>query len=140
VKIYRDIYHDKFLFHYIYTEEPAAIYYLQQADKKVIDKIFKFHQFPSSKFCGLSLLAAFALTPFATSLSKFAGLPFIHIFLAVGATPLNLMFLGLSTKMWLIYYFYPMKIRKETKKPVYVDMSSQPQTSLHFYRTRKNEF
>lgn len=126
VKIYNIIYQDKFLFNYIYNEETTAVYYLQQADNKVIDKIFKFQQFPNSKFLISSLLASFFLIPFAIPLCKIIGLPFIHIFLAVGATPLNLLFLGISTRMWLIYYFYPMKIRKETNKPVYIDMSSHP--------------
>jgi hypothetical protein len=54
------------------------------------------------------------------------GIPFIHIFLAIFATPLNLMFLGLSTKGWLVFYFYPTKIKRETNKSVYVDISSQP--------------
>ena len=130
IKIYRRIYLNKDLFHYIYSEESSAVYYLQQADNKVINKIFKFDQFPNSKLCILSLLAAFSLTPFATPLSKFAELPFIHIFLAIASTPLNLMFLGLSTKIWLVYYFYPMKIKKETNKPVYVDISSHPSKSL----------
>jgi hypothetical protein len=46
--------------------------------------------------------------------------------LAIFATPLNLMFLGLSTKGWLVFYFYPSKIKRETNKPVYVDISSRP--------------
>jgi hypothetical protein len=125
-KIYRRIYNEKKLYNYIYAEDSTAVYYLQQADKKIITKQFKFQQFPSLKFCALSFISAFSLIPFATSLSNIIGLPFIHIFLAIGATPLNLMFLGLSTKMWLVYYFYPMRIHKETQKRVYVDMSSQP--------------
>lgn len=138
VKAYRTIYCNKNLFNYIYTEDPTAVYYLQQADKKIISKLLKFQQFPSSKFCALALFAALSLIPFATSLSRIVGLPFIHIFLAVGATPLNLMFLGLSTKMWLAYYFYPMKISRKTKKRVYVDMSSQPLECLKPYKTHKN--
>lgn len=137
VKVYGEIYRDKNLFSYIYAEEPTAVFYLQQADKKVVDNILKFQQFPSSKFFIISLFAAFSLIPFATSLSRFFGVPIIHIFLAVGAMPLNLMFLGLSTKMWLVYYFYPIKIKKETKKPVYVDTSSQPEKSLRRHRIRK---
>ena len=126
VKIYRRIYRDKNLFNYIYTEEPSAVYYSQRADNKIIGKCLKFQLFPSSRFCALALIAAFSMTPFAQSLAIFFGLPFMHIFLAVAATPLNFMFLGLSTKMWLVYYYYPMKIHNETKKRVYVDMSSPP--------------
>lgn len=138
VKIYKIIYSNDNLFRQIYIEESTAIYYLQQADKKVIDKLLKFQQFPNSKFCAISFFAALSLLPFSTLLSRMAGLPFIHLFLAIGATPLNLMFLGLSTKMWLVYYYYPMKISKETNKPVYVDMSSHPPKSLKFHKTTKN--
>jgi len=130
INIYRAIYLNKDLFHYIYSEESSGVYYLQQAEKKVIDKVFKFNQFPSSKICIFWFLAAFSMIPFATPISRFSGLPFIHIFLAIGATPLNLMFLGLSTKIWLVYYFYPMKIIQETRKPVYVDISTCPPKSL----------
>jgi hypothetical protein len=63
----------------------------------------------------------------------FCAMPFTHIFLAILALPLNLIFLGASTKMWLVYYFYPMKIKKEKNKPVYVDISSHPLTSLKSY-------
>jgi hypothetical protein len=138
VNIYRKIYNNKILFYCIYKEEPTAVYYSQQADKKVINKLLKFEQFPSSKSFVLAFLCAFSLVPFATPLSKIAGIPFIHIFLAIGATPLNLMFLGLSTKMWLVYYFYPKKIIREINKQVYVDMSSRPPKFLRSLRKHKN--
>jgi uncharacterized membrane protein YesL len=131
VNIYKIIYREKNLFGSIYTEESSAVYYSQQADKKIIEKIFKFEQFPPSKYFVLSGFLAFSLTPFATSLSQLIGLPFIHIFLAVFATPLNMMFLGLTTRGWLVFYFYPMKIKREINKPVYVDMSSQPPKFLN---------
>lgn len=140
VNIYKIIYCEKKLFYSIYTEESSAVYYSQQTDKKIIEKILKFEQFPDSKYFIFSGFAAFSLIPFATSLSQFIGLPFIHIFLAVFATPLNLMFLGLTTRGWLVFYFYPMKIKRQTNKPVYVDMSSQPPQSLKSYsRTRDCE-
>lgn len=122
--IYKTIYYDKALFNRIYTEEPTAVYYSQQADRKIVEKELKFQQFPHPKYFILATLAAFSLVPFATSVSQFAGVPFIHIFLAVSATPLNLMFLGLTTKGWLVFYFYPNKIIRKTNKPVYVDISS----------------
>jgi hypothetical protein len=129
VKVYQAIYSDKRLFRYIYEEEPTAVYYLQQGDKKVFEKRLKIDMFPSSKYFLLFLFGAFLLVPFASPVSHFVGLPFTHIFLAVGALPLDLMFLGMATKMWLVYYFYPRKIKQETNKPVYVDMSSQPLTT-----------
>lgn len=126
VDIYKIIYCKKDLFHYIYTEEHSAVYYSQRADKKVLEKILKFEQLPHPKYFIISGLAAISLIPFARSASQFIGIPFIHIFLAIFATPLNLMFLGLSTKGWLVFYFYPMKIKRETNKPVYADISSLP--------------
>lgn len=127
---YKNIYLKKNLFYYIYNEEPSGIYYSQQADKKLIEKILKFNQFPSTKFFITSGLIAFSLFPFATTVSRFVGVPFIHIFLTIFATPLNLLFLGLATRGWLVFYFYPMKIKRETNKPIYVDVSSRPPKSL----------
>jgi len=138
VNIYKLIYADKELFHYIYTEESSAIYYSQQADKQVIEKLLKFEQFPHSKYFILSGIAAFSLTPFETPLSKIIGIPFIHIFLAIFSTPLNLMFLGLATRAWLVFYFYPITIWRKTNKPVYVDISSRPPKCLPPRRTHKN--
>jgi hypothetical protein len=126
VNIYKVIYSKKSLFDYIYKEESSGVYYSQRADKKVIEKMLKFEQFPHWKYFVLSGFAAFSLTPFATLVSNVFGIPFIHIFLAVFAIPLNLMFLGLTTRAWLIFYFYPAKIKRRTNKPVYVDISSTP--------------
>lgn len=139
VHIYRIIYFDKKLFYCIYAEEPSAFYYSQQADKQIVEKLLKFKQFPNSKYFTLSGIAAFSLTPIATSLSQFIGVPFIHVFLAIFATPLNLMFLGLATRAWLVFYFYPMKIRKKTNKPVYVDISSRPPKCLPPHQIHKND-
>jgi hypothetical protein len=126
VEIYKKIAEDRALFQCIYAEEGEAVYYLQQADKHLIDRKLKFSQLPSSGTFLLALLIAFSLVPFAFPVARLIGLPFTHIFLAIAAAPLTLMFLGLSTKMWLVYYFYPSKIMRETHKPVYVDISSQP--------------
>lgn len=129
IKIYKTVYDDKSLFRYIYNEEATAVYYLQQADKKVIEKLLRFDQLPGIKLTVLPMLFAFSLVPFAPLISRVTGLPFIHIFLAISMTPINLMFFGLGTRGWLIFYFYPMKIKKETNKPVYVDKSSHPPIS-----------
>lgn len=137
VNIYKIIYFDKELFHCIYTEELSAIYYSQQADKQIIEQLLKFEQFPHAKYFIFSGLAAFSLTPFATSLSQIIGIPFTHIFLTVFSTPLNLMFLGLATRAWLVFYFYPMKIQRKTNKPVYVDISSRPPKCLSPHQIHK---
>jgi hypothetical protein len=126
VKIYKTIYENKSLFNYIYKEESTVIYYSQVADRKVFEEILKFDQIPKSRYFVASLLASLSLVPFASSASEFFGVPFTHVFLAIGTTPINMMFLGANTKMWLVFYYYPMKIRKETSKPIYVDMSTNP--------------
>lgn len=131
VRFYEAVYADKILFNSIYEEEPAAVYYVQQGDRKVVEELLKFEVYPSSKYFVLSLLAAFSLVPFASSVSRFVGVPFFHVFMAVCALPMNLMFLGMATKGWLVYYFYPMKIKRETNKPVYVDISSQPVRAIN---------
>jgi hypothetical protein len=125
ITLYRLIYSQKKLFNYIYIEEPSAVYYSQKADNAITEKIYKFEQFPRSRCFIIFGTIAFCLTPFATSISQFAGIPFIHIFLAVFATPINLLFLGLCTRGWLIFYFYPKKIKNETNKIVYVDILSR---------------
>lgn len=131
VKIYQIAYADNRLFCSIYEEEPTAVYYLQIGDRKVIEELLKFKAYPSAKYFVFSLLAAFSLVPFASSVSQFIGIPFFHIFSGVCALPINLMFLGMATKGWLVYYFYPMKIRRATNKPVYVDVASQPRKSIN---------
>ncbi|MCS0632646.1 hypothetical protein NX786_25250 [Telluria mixta] len=128
VNIYNFIYRNETLFNCIYVEEPSAVYYSQQADKNIIEKSLKFEQFPQPKYFAIASLLALSLIPFAAPASQYTGVPFIHIFLAIFATPLNLMFLGLTTKGWLVFYYYPMKIKKKTKKLVYVDISSRPTT------------
>jgi hypothetical protein len=126
VRTYKTIYEDKRLLGCIYEEEPTAVYYLQQGDRAISERLFHVQLFPSSKSTFFCFFAAFFLIPFAPSVVTFVGLPFTHVFLAVFAAPLDLMFIGIATKMWLVYYFYPNKIRRITNKPVYVDMSSQP--------------
>jgi hypothetical protein len=131
VKAYKMIYKNEHQFQCLYEEESDAVYYLQQGDKKILNKLPRADLFPGSKYFLLSLSVAFSMIPFASSISEFIGLPFIHVFLAVSATPLNLMFIGMATKMWLVYYFYPHKIKRNTNKPVFVDMSSQPLKSIN---------
>lgn len=126
VEVYRIAYADKQLFCCIYEEEATAVYYLQTGDRKVIEELLKFKAFPDGKYFVISILIAFSLVPFASSVSQFIGIPFFHVFIGICTLPINLMLLGMATKGWLVYYFYPKKIKGATNKPVYVDMSSKP--------------
>lgn len=131
VRSYRLIHENRGLFDYIYEEEPTAVYYLQQADRKVIEKHLKLALFPSAKLTLLPMIIAIAIAPFASVVSRAIGMPFVHVFLAISGLPMSLMFLGFTTRGWLVFYFYPSKIKRETKKRVYVDMSSQPLKSVN---------
>jgi len=131
VSLYKKIYSEKKIFDFIYFEELTAVYYSQQADRNVIDKVLKFQQFPDMKYFIFSGLTAFSLLPFSTTISHLIGIPFIHVFLAVFSTPLNMMILGLTTKGWLVFYFYPTKIKREKSKSVYIDISTPAKYLKH---------
>lgn len=126
IKIYRVIYTNSALFNTIYLEERNEVYFLQQGDRQVLTKVFKFSQFPPDWTFLLSFSIATALAFFRSEIVSFVGVPFLHIFLAVSAIPVSLAFLGLATKMWLVFYTYPRKIKALVGKTTYVDMASQP--------------
>lgn len=126
IKVYRSIYDEKSLFNQIYAEEDKEVYFLQQADKKILENHFRFRQIPADILLVAPMIVSLAMTPFASPISAFFGVPFAHVFLAIGASPLNLLFLGMSTKAWLIFYYYPYKIKRSTNKRVYMDKTSQP--------------
>jgi hypothetical protein len=108
----------------IYQEDTDAVYYMQQADKYVMEKEFKFNQFPSGRYFLLFSGLAFFMMPFMDSIRSVTGIPFMHVFFIVGTMPISLMATGISTRAWLIFYYYPMEIKSATGKQVYVDMSS----------------
>jgi hypothetical protein len=108
----------------IYQEDTDAVYYMQQVDKYVMEKEFNFHQFPSGRYFLLFGALAFFMIPFMGSIISVTGVPFMHAFFIVGTIPISLMAAGISTRAWLIFYYYPMKIKSVTGKKVYVDMSA----------------
>jgi hypothetical protein len=124
VLLYRQIAHDPKLWGCIYIEDSDAVYYTQKGDAWLLEKKFKFEQFPSNTFVGTAMALAFLLIPFMGSVTQFVGVPFTHIFLVVAWLPINLMALGFGTRGLLIYYYYPWKIKRQTGKNVYVDMTS----------------
>lgn len=129
IKIYRKIYNDKEIFNKIYEEEEDAIYYMQQIDKKILQKKFHFNQFPSNLFFIIFMFLALPLLMLMGPVTKLTGMPFIHLFFLVTTLPISLMSTGLATRLWLIYYFYPRKLSARTLKPVYIDMSGKPGSS-----------
>ncbi len=127
VELYKGIFKSKHLFYSIYVEKEDAIYYYLQVDKAVVENTICFRISPSSIYFIPPMLLAFSILPFALSVSKFVGVPFTHIIMAIIGAPLNLLFVGICTKCWLVFYHYPKKIKKKTGKRVYVDMSSLPE-------------
>lgn len=124
VVLYRKIHHDQKLWNQIYVEEEDAVYYLQRGDKKVIEKQLKFTQIPSIFFWIVPMLFALLLIAFKSEVVNFVGVPFPNIFLSIFSIPIYLMCLGLATRGFLIFYYYPWKIKRQTGKDVYVDMVS----------------
>jgi hypothetical protein len=121
-EIYRKIYDNINTVNTLYQEENDAIYYIQKYDKYLLDKKHTFKQFPDNWSFLSSILLSLSLVAFVEPLKNTLGLPFIHIFFLMTTLPISLMAAGLATRSWLIFYYYPMKIRKRTSKQVYVDM------------------
>lgn len=122
--IFKNIYDDPKLHNCLYVEEQDAVYYMQKGDVWLLEKKFKFSQFPSNIFLISAMIIAFLLVPFMGVLTQLIGVPFTHIFLAVALVPINLFALGFTTKSILGFYYYPWKIKRQTGKDVYVDMAS----------------
>jgi hypothetical protein len=111
----------------LYQEEDDAIYYMQQVDKYLIEKKYKFRQSPKDRYFFVSALLAFLLLFFMNPMRTVVGLPFIHIFFLVSTFPISLMAAGFATRSWLIFYYYPKQMRRRTSKQTYVDMGSKSQ-------------
>lgn len=124
VSVYRKIHSCNEYCDAIYEEDSDAIYYVRQVESRILKSKLKFDEVPRDKFFLISTAAAFMLVPFAASVSKLFGIPFIHVFIAVLATPINLLFLGLGMKGVLAFYIYPSRLRRLKNKRIYIDMSS----------------
>jgi hypothetical protein len=128
--LYKKIFNSDELRACLYQEESDAVYYLQRGDKYLLEKKYKFRQFPSGwQFVGC-LLLSFLLVPFGGTASSVIGVPFANLFLLIGGFPVSLMCVGLAVRGWLVFFFYPCKIRRTTGKRVYVDMTAKPDLSL----------
>ena len=127
VRVYRRIFADPDLWKKIYVEENDVIYYLQDVDKWVLEEKLKFNQSPSAMMFVGPMAFAFLLVPFMGPVTRFVGVPFTHIFLAIGAISISLLCLGLAVRCLLIFYYFPWKLKRATGKNVYVDMATGPE-------------
>lgn len=121
-RVYHHIYLDKMLREHVFIEDADAIYYSQRNDNWMIEKKFKFKQFPSNAIILFSVGGAFLQVPYFRLIKTFFGLPFPHMFLTIISIPITLTVLGLATRAYLVFYYYPWLIKKATGKEVYVDM------------------
>lgn len=127
VVYYRKIYFEHDLFSLLYVEEDDAVYYMQKVDEYFFDKLIPLRQTPSDLLVIACLLLAVILAFCMEFVKGVTGLSFIYTFMAFAGLPVSLMCLGLATRGWLVFYFYPMKIRLSTGKIVYVDMENVPE-------------
>jgi hypothetical protein len=124
VHILRRIYDDPELRRILYVEEQDAVYFMRSGDARLFEERFKFKQLPTSYFFVVPIALAFCILPFIRPISEAVGVPFTQILLAIACIPVNLFALGFATKGFLVYYYYPWKIKRQTGKDVYVDMAS----------------
>ncbi len=123
VKFYNQVEVDPKLWGMLYQEDSDAVYYVQKADVYLIEKKFKFNQFPSAVFFVVAMLMGAALLPFMSMVTTAVGLPFPHIFLTIAALPVSLMGMGFAVRAWLVFFHFPAKTLRLTGKRTYVDMT-----------------
>jgi hypothetical protein len=119
---YRQIFRDPKIYNFVYLEEVDVVYYSQKNDNSLIERKCGLKQFPSSLAITAPMALALLLIPFSRGLKDLVGLSFIFTFLTIGTLPITLSFLGLTTRGFLVFYFYPWKIKRRTGKEVYVDL------------------
>jgi hypothetical protein len=125
VVYYKHLFSDEALWRSIYVEEDDAIYYLQAEDQRLIERKLKLGQLPPSAVSLSFMASAFLAIPFATDIKLSAGVAFIHVFLTVAMVPIVLMCFGLAVRGYLIYYYYPWRIKNETGKDIFVIMANR---------------
>ena len=90
----------------------------------MLEEKLKFNQTPTAMMFIGPMAMAFLLVLFIGPITRVVGVPFTHIFLAVGGVPIVLWALGATTRGFLIFYYFPWKLKRATGKNVYVDMAS----------------
>ena len=80
VRVYRRIFADPGLWKKIYVEESDVIYYLQNADKWVLEEKLKFNQSPTAMMFVVPMAIAFLLVPFMGPVTRFVGVHFSAVF------------------------------------------------------------
>lgn len=125
VSYYRKMYSDDRTRSLIYEIDNGVPFYMQKGDKGLAERL-KFQQAPSNALFLVCMTTGVALLLFIKPVTEIIGLPFVHIFLGVAAIPIDMLALGQALRAWLIFYYYPAKMKKITGHRVYVDMGTKP--------------
>ncbi len=123
--LYQNVFGDEALRRVMFEEEMDAIYYMRRGDNFLLEKYFNFSQMPRDLYFVIFVALACFMVPVMDVASAFVGVPFVHIFLIVAMLPVSWMSIGLAFRAYLIFYFYPSRIRRDTGKDVYVDLASK---------------
>ena len=126
IVFYKNISESNELFSIMYVEEEDAVYFFQEVDRYLIEKIFKFRQIPSDLIFAVPMVIAVSATFAIEVVKELVGLSFVHIFMVIAGLPVSLMCFGIAAKAALVFYYYPTKIWSRTGKRVYVDMNTLP--------------
>lgn len=126
IVFYRKILSETELYSLLYVEEDDVVYYSQRVDEYFCDKLIPFRQLPPDYVFVACLLLPAIFSLGMGYVREVTGLPYIYTLMSISALPISVMCFGFATRGWLIFYFYPNKIRLSTGKKVYVDMYSVP--------------
>ena len=128
-KIYwvvQKIFKRKKLLNKMYEPDGNNIYYLQRSDKRIINGIASVNHFPSAFIIVTAIVVGLLFLLYAREISVIVGLPFTHILLAIIVVPIDMMAAGFMVRGWLIYFYYPRIIRRQSGRVVLVDLVSAP--------------
>lgn len=125
IRLYRHIFADDEMRNQLYVEAPACFYYVQKADRQLLEKTFKFEEMPTAPVIVGSIVLACVVMLFGVPLVQFFGIPIPHLVLAALGVSMDTMASGLLVRCWLIFYHYPMRLLRATGKVTYVDMGSK---------------
>lgn len=109
----------------LYREDGDAVYYMWESDRRLV-KMKRFAISPNGWSYVISVGLAFAVLAVIRPATELTGLPFTHVFLGIATLPADMLTLGMATKGFLLFYYYPGRIFRKTGKKVYVDMTSKP--------------
>ncbi len=125
VIIYRDVFNNCRLRAILYEEDVDVVYYKRKGDNFLLKTEYEFSQMPPNRYFIAFIFLGLMLVPAIGDVQRTAGVPFAHVFLTVAMLPISWMSIGLAVRGFLIYYYYPRKIKSTTGKDVYVDLAGK---------------